>query len=386
MTAELGQVANALGAGQYAECRRLAEALLTGDCGLTVKGQAMGYLVESYVAEGDFATARARAALYGDAEAAARVETLERSYRAEAARLSRLAATGTGEQAASAQLALARTHEWYGRGDLALEAYHEVIASKPHERAAGAALAQIGRIYRQRGQAARMAGLAVSSMNRYPTSAALAAAATALMLDYQLPRKGFAEARQSLSTIVEAHWGTEAAAHSTIAIGDLWLAQDLPEQAARTWATVVDDQSYRATTAYGRAVDKLARVRLDLARSAKHEGHVAEAVALLEEVLKGPHPTELCHDLLLELASGCEEMGRYEDAAAGYERLERMATSEHATLWIRYQRAAALERDGQVQEATRLLESILDAKPNDDRLRAACLAQMAFRQSPLVGP
>lgn len=74
-------------------------------------------------------------------------------------------------------------------------------------------------------------------------------------------------------------------------------------------------------------------------------------------------------------------MGRYQEAAEAYERLEKTAASEHAALWMRYQRAAALQRDGRMREAAALLDSILDANPSDDRLRAACLAQMAFRET-----
>ena len=128
----LVEMAAALSAGELGRCREIAQGVLDSSDSPDQRSEARAYLVESYLAEGDFAGARAAAERLNDAESLLRANNLDAAYTAEVGRLQRIVATTQDtEMAAWAQLRTAQAHELVGKTDVAVESYRKVLARYP---------------------------------------------------------------------------------------------------------------------------------------------------------------------------------------------------------------------------------------------------------------
>ncbi len=124
----LAEMATALSGGELARCRELAQSILDSTDSPDLHAEASAYVVESYLAEGDFAGARASAERMDDAQSLRRVGKLESAYNAEVSRLQRIVATTKdGELTVRALLGLGVLHEATEDHVAAREAYVQAI-------------------------------------------------------------------------------------------------------------------------------------------------------------------------------------------------------------------------------------------------------------------
>ncbi len=145
---------DAFASGHYPEARRAAEALLVGRNRGSSHAEAVDLLVEAWLAEGNFAEARAVTERYGRQEprtaegARARVDQAERTYDRELARLeSGLKRAPTSEEAAELQLRRGHLQKQNGRLREAEAAYREVVESHPGTQAAIRARRQLDALH-----------------------------------------------------------------------------------------------------------------------------------------------------------------------------------------------------------------------------------------------
>jgi TolA-binding protein len=141
---------DAFSSGDYAQVRRVAEGLLAKRNRGSTHAEAVDMLVESWLAQGDFAKARAAAVTYRtrapqtSKEALARIAERQRIYERELARYRRQEAVARQpEQAAASRLRTGHLYRQYGRPDLAQAAYRAVVADYPGTEAARRAQRQL---------------------------------------------------------------------------------------------------------------------------------------------------------------------------------------------------------------------------------------------------
>lgn len=152
MDPRIEEVASAFGRGSYEECRRLAQALLGGADDLDLRSQAVSFIVESHLAQGDFEGARAAADRFGDEQALSRVNSLEARYNAEVRRIEEVIAYGPDARSvAGAQLALATVHDSFGKVRPACETYARAIRTLPRNPLASAAARRLIAVYQRQG-------------------------------------------------------------------------------------------------------------------------------------------------------------------------------------------------------------------------------------------
>jgi tetratricopeptide (TPR) repeat protein len=349
MTAELGQVANALGAGQYAECRRLAESLLAGDHAPAAKQQAAGFLIESHLAEGDFDGARAAANRVGDQDSIARIGKLESHYAAEVGRLQRIIATTRDPaKAAQAQLLLARAHQVAGREQLAASWYSKVIDGHPRRTEASQAVAHIASLVIQQGLYAR----GVSQMGK----------------------------------VVREYPGTLAAAAAQLAIGRIYRAEGEIEKAEAAYLIAV--RSYRSNPVAATAREELAF--LHYAEGAKAEAG-SDVTATLAAYRKGVHADpsrERKAKYSLHIAGLCGRLERWEEARAAANEVLKLdpPTSEFAARRraARSLIASVCHNQGLYPEALSRYEELLAeaTDPREREILSGAIADIESQMNP----
>ncbi len=145
---------NAYSDGDYAQVRHVAEGLLAKRNRGSTHAEAVDMLVESWLAQGDSAQARAAATRYrgqtpqASREALKRIAERERIYERELRRYRRQeAAARQPEEAAGSKLRMGHLYRQYGRLDLAEATYRAVIADYPDSEAARRAQRQLGRVH-----------------------------------------------------------------------------------------------------------------------------------------------------------------------------------------------------------------------------------------------
>lgn len=140
--------------GDYAQVRRTAEGLLAKRNRGSTHAEAVDMLVESWLAQGDFAQARAAATKYrtrephASADALKRIAQRERIYQSALRRYQRQeAAAQQPEEAAGNRLRIGHLHRQYGRLGLAEATYRGVIVDYPGTEAARRARRQLDRTH-----------------------------------------------------------------------------------------------------------------------------------------------------------------------------------------------------------------------------------------------
>ncbi len=147
---EVAEGLTAFSAQQYETARRIGAHLLAERARGSTHAEGLDLIVESWLAEGNFAQARAAARKYqeqvpdGAREALARIENDERHYQRQLARYTKeLAQAKRPEEAAELQLHIGHTHRQVGRLQLARESYQEGVKKYPKTHAAVSASRQL---------------------------------------------------------------------------------------------------------------------------------------------------------------------------------------------------------------------------------------------------
>jgi TolA-binding protein len=141
---------DAYSSGDYAQVRRVAEGLLAKRNRGSTHAEAVDMLVESWLAQGEFAKARAAATAHrrqapqASREALDRIAEREQTYQRELGRYRRQeAAARKPEEAAASKLRIGHLYRQYGQLALAVAAYRGVVSDYPGTEAARRAQRQL---------------------------------------------------------------------------------------------------------------------------------------------------------------------------------------------------------------------------------------------------
>jgi len=181
MDPRLQEAGDAFGSGDYQRARELAQALLEATDDADLRAEATSFLVESYVVEGNFDSARAAGQRINDAESLARINRIEAEYKAKVGRLQHIIDTCSQPGAvARARRDLARARLEAGEGHKAFEYYYERIAEEPNSRRAERAVRVISELTAGCFGCDAAAELLRYLRDQYPSSS------VAAMADYEL--------------------------------------------------------------------------------------------------------------------------------------------------------------------------------------------------------
>ncbi|MFB3883260.1 MAG: tetratricopeptide repeat protein [Armatimonadota bacterium] len=378
----LTEVAAALSAGQLAQCRELAQAVLDSADDHDLRAEASSYLVESHLAEGDFAGARAAAKRTGDTESLARVNKLEAAYNAEVNRLQRIVATTQDtELAAWAQLRTADTHRQIGRWEQAELSYWKLVQRYPEERWAGKAVVCLADMRWQRGDPDGAVALCQQVADLAPDSEAAAGACYALSRPHLVGAYS-ASATQRLRQVATAHPGTWAADMALYGIGAIHLAEGDPAAAENEWAALVVTRSGVMDRELERQVrGELANVRYERAMAAVSRGDLEAAIEAMELAVSEPVWGRSLQGPLFLLGNWYERLSRQDDAIRVRSRLLSLSQTKDDQLGTKMRIAVSLRKAGRAEEAIELLQSILQEAP-PEYLAQQCRGEIELVRNP----
>ena len=292
MDPRLKEISDASGRGDYQECRRLAESVILsppqadeGPVPSALRAEAASFIIQSHLAEGDFDAARSAAERFGDQDALARVNNLEADYQAQVGRLQHIVATTKDPaEAARAQLLTAHTHRQVGRLEVAQESYWKVVSLYPNSPLAGTALEEIAVMHCLLGNPAAALTVCQMAADLDPDShVAVSACETIVSLSTKHCHPPYAEAREALRTIALRHPRTRAADTARFGIGQLYLAEQSPEQAEAEWVALLAERPDSHLAAQARM--SLAELRYSTGIRAFFQGDYAQAARWLERLL-----------------------------------------------------------------------------------------------------
>jgi len=245
MGRRIEEIAEAFGRGEFAQARRLAEAVLDSTEEVELRAEAAAFVVQSHLAEGDVEAARAAAERIGDQESLARISRIEAEYKAEVGRLQRIVATTEdAAEAARAQLLTARAHEAACRLGLAEQSYWKVIERYSDCPEAGDALWHIARLHCARGRSGQALAACVSAAQRFPNSLSLAATGTERIARLPRAHGETAQAREMLLHLTRRFPDTAVSAFARFRTGDLHWVSGQADRAADAWQYVWQSEAY----------------------------------------------------------------------------------------------------------------------------------------------
>lgn len=339
MDPRVEEIAEAFGRGDYAVTRQLAQTLLDSSDDPGLRGEAAAFIVESHIAEGDFAAARAAAERHEDWDAVERIESLKADYNRAVARLQQIVAkTDDPSEAARAQLLTAHFHQQFRLLDVAQASYWKVCWRHPKHPEAGRAIWEIARMHYLYGEPddARTACKMAVDLAR-DGDLAVRACETIFQLSITHAKAPYQGARESLRDIAEAHSRTRAADTARLRIGELYAAEGLPEEAEEEWAALVADRPECPVA--GEARIRLAEVRYEMGTRAFFEGDYARAIRCFEELLPNldlvgvktasgrwlddahPFAASKRRQAVFSLGEAYQKLGQWQDAADVFGRL-----------------------------------------------------------------
>jgi tetratricopeptide (TPR) repeat protein len=240
MDPRLQQIADALGVGDYQTTRQLADLLLESATDPTLRAEASAYLVESCLAEGDFAGARAAAERVNDEESLVRVNKLEAAYHAEVGRLQRIiASTENSEEACTALLQMARAHARFGQAARAKQGYWSVLERDQHGAYAMIAAQEMLTVEEVAAGTAGARSLCLEIIGSDPTGLSAAGAIRWLSGDSPCQRILDAELVAILTDVMETFSGTLADRESRCALARRAVSRARGEYERRNYLAVV---------------------------------------------------------------------------------------------------------------------------------------------------
>ena len=294
MDGRLKGIADAFGRGEFARCRELGEALieLSDDEGL--RAEAVTYVVESYVAEGDFDGARAgiKDMLPTSPETCrdllAEVNGREREYNAQVARLQHIVASSDEQEtAARAQLRTAHLHRICGRLELADRSYRKVVERYPLSREAGAAFGHLSSRQWEAGDHEGAIRAWMWAVDTAPDHALGARACEFLSMRFaQAEGRSYEGTRQRLSAIAARHPGTQVADIARFGIGRLYLIEGVPELAERKWTYLIMER--HGSPVLPEVQASLLELRYDLGMKAFEQADYEGVVRWLDPMVSDP--------------------------------------------------------------------------------------------------
>jgi len=376
MDARVVALAEALGDNRIEECRELARALAAEAEEPEVRRQAVEYLIETYLAEGDFAGAREAAREWP--EALPRVERLEREYRRTVGELQRLVANaGDADQAARAQLATARVHEAFGCVGPAEDSYWKVVRRYPETTEAGEAIHRIADARWRRGDQAGALALCEHAMDTAPDHP-LAVRACRLLCERFTPdgELSWTRMRLRLAQIATSCPGTRLAWACRYGIGVLYEREGNQASCEAEWADMLR-KSPADEAAQLEVTRELVELRYSLAKKHQSRGHLKEAVRYLGlalSELEGAHRD----DALSLLREWSISLGDYESARRYFLEGARQAPNREVELWRRYRAASCLFAEGRTAEAVDEYRGILHAPDVPELVAEHCRRELAL--------
>lgn len=285
MDPRLRDIAEAFGRGEYQEARKSAEALLGSTDDATLRAEAVDFVIESHLAEGDFEGARAAGERFEGQDAVTRISEIKAAYLAEVGQLQGIVATTKDPgEAARAQVLTARVHRLAGLLNVAQGWYWGVVSLYPDRREAGSALSEMVGMHLLHGDPKSAVSVCRMAIDLAP-EAELAVGACETICELSLDEEWISrqEAREHLRGIAGERPGTRAAAAARFAIGELYVAEGSPEEAEGEWAGLLAEGGSSQLAAKVRI--ELAELRYEMGMRAFLGGDWAKAVRWLEPLL-----------------------------------------------------------------------------------------------------
>jgi len=384
MDSRVQQIAEAFGRGDFALARSLAQGLLesTG-IGPDLRADAVAMLIEIFLAEGNFDSARKTAQREGDAEAIARVNGMEASYEATVGRLQQIAATTTDPDAAArAELATAQAHRSAGRNELALEAYERVVRRHPSSLYAALAFRHL---VSQQWEAGDRDGAIAACERAIDMAPDYPLGVMACRLLFQFPMAGNEAAREAmrvrLKTIATRHPGTQVADTARFGIGRLYESDGIPEMAEREWAELMVERHGSPVLPTVQA--SLLKLRYELGIEASDQQDYAQAVRWLAPMVSDPWFAGRNHWIDTPESEAAVSVAKQQAAvfrlAQAYQHLEEWDKAAEAF------RLIAVPNCGEYEGALYpLAESLYEAKRWDEAREVAAELIAHFPDSDLV--
>ena len=338
MDPRLSDISDAFGWGDFGVSRRLAEALVDDpEVQPALRAEAAAYVVEAYLAQGEFEKAGQIAKELEDAEMAARVASLKEGYSAALSRLDLTLARTEAERAALA-FRRARVHRQAGCLALTQEAYWGVITEHPDSLEAVRAASEIVKMHKAYGTSESLAEVCEALVGFDPNGDVAVATCHAIgELPTPWQQVEIATMRDILRGVAETHPNTRAGAASRLNIGELLIASEQYEEAEEVWVHLVDenfDAEISQETRY-----RLADLRYERGMKAFTERDYESAVrwlgALIPDVefvgirASGGRTRPVAHPSVRSkqrvavflLGESYEKLGRWQEAVNTYARL-----------------------------------------------------------------
>lgn len=333
MDGRLKGIADAFGRGEFARCRELAEALIESSDDEGLRAEAVTYVVESYLAQGEFEKAAQIADEYDRAEIAARVASLKRGYSAALARLD-VTVIGGGVEPVGLILKRGRLHRQAGCLELAQGSYWKVISEHRGSPEAVRAASEVVNMHQAYGTPESVTKVCETLVGLDPDSDVAVAVCRAISGSWAAWQGGeTAAVMDILRGIAENHPNTRSGATSGLDLGQLLLASEQYEQAEEVWSRVVDEKVDEGVSQDARY--RLADLRYEQGIKAFFAKDYESAVRWLGKLWPdidligmrsptlrfGDSPESRIRHGLLSLGEACEKLERWGEAAEAYGRL-----------------------------------------------------------------
>ena len=289
MDERLREISDTFGTGAYQRARDVAQARLDATDDAALRTEAAAFIVESHLAEGDFAAARAAAERHEDWDAVERVNRLKADYNRAVRRLQQMVAeTDDGAEAARAQLLTGHVHQQLGLLNAAQTSYWKVCWRHPKHPEAGRAIWEIARMHYLYGEPDDARTACKMAVDLAPDGdLGVRACETIFQLTIAHEKAPYQGARESLRSIAEAHPETGPADTARLRIGKLYAAEGLSEQAKQEWAALVAERPSSEITTDARV--SLASLGYSVGMEAFARGDHEKAARWLGELLPDLH-------------------------------------------------------------------------------------------------
>lgn len=369
MDLDLQRMADALGRGEYAQARRLAQALVRSAHEPELRAQAAAFLVQAHLSEGDVDSARVAAERLNDQESLARISRIEAHYKAEVARLRDIAAMASSPaEGAQAQLHTARAQEAAYRFTSAEQSYWEVVRRYPQLPQAAEAIVGFTRLHLARGDREAAMAACEQAVELAPDSPAASGACRAIGTISRLGHD-YEDGRHRLGKIADAHPDTWAFHAAHLEIGALYAVEGLLDQAEAEWAMLLSGREWHPLLP--EVAGRLSEVRYQIAMGLRDDMRYDLAVGKLRLAVRNAGWERRGAALrdLAELAHASED---YETAKGAYEQMLSLEKDKAQVEWLRYDIARCYQGLGLDRQAAEEFRRLLDEKPTDDALVIEC--------------
>ncbi len=336
MDPRLQEVSAAFGTGDFNRARQLAQALLDSPkVTPALSAEAVVYLAESYLAQGEFEKAAQVAKKYNYTVIAAHATSLQQHYQATLSRLDSMRNSVMSDPGGNT-LKIARVHRQVGRLSLAQESYWKIITEHPGNPKAVRAASEVVNMHQAYGTPESVQAVCDILVGLDPNGDVAVATCRAIKGPQSAWQKtNPAAIMDLLRNIVERYPRTRASAVSGLNLGNLLLTSGEYEQADEVWTRVVTDNTDAEMSREARY--KLADLRYERGMKAFTERRYESAIRWLEplvldiEMLTLQTSTErliLTEDIqalqrqaIFSLGEAHEKLGHWQEAVRAFSQL-----------------------------------------------------------------